>query len=229
MGDRLDRLGAATRPRPGTTALRNIDDPVAPEGGLRVLRGSLAPDGAVIKAAAASIRVHQGLAVVFDSVADAEARLDDPGLGVTPASVLVLRNAGPVGAGMPEAGSLPIPRHLAEAGVTDMVRVSDARMSGTAYGTVVLHVTPEAAAGGPLALVRDGDLIRLDVDEGRIDLLVDDDELARRRTEWSPPPSPARGWRRLVVDHIGSATLGADLDLLAPGGPPVPPESPEES
>ena len=141
--------------------------------------------------------------------------LDDPALPVTPQHVLVLRNAGPVGAGMPEAGSLPIPQSLAQAGVRDMVRVSDARMSGTAYGTVVLHCSPEAAHGGPLALVRDGDPIELDVAERRIDLRVDAAELARRRAQFRPPPPPARGWRRLYCEHLLPAHLGADLDFLA--------------
>jgi dihydroxy-acid dehydratase len=181
-----------------------------------VLHGSLAPDGALIKAAATSIRRHEGPAIVFDSVADAEARLDDPDLPITADSVLVLRGAGPVGAGMPEAGSLPIPRRLAEQGVRDMVRVSDARMSGTAYGTVVLHVSPESAVGGPLALVRDGDRIALDVDAGHLDLRVDPAELDRRRASWTAPEPPARGWRRLHALGVLQAHLGADLDLLAP-------------
>jgi dihydroxy-acid dehydratase len=221
MADRLDRLAAAEldRPRRGTSAIRSADDPVHPPGGLRVLHGSLAPDGAVLKAAAATIRSHEGPAVVFDSVADAEERLDDPDLPVTADSVLVLRGAGPLGAGMPEAASLPIPRRLAEQGVRDMVRVSDGRMSGTAYGTVVLHVSPEAATGGPLALVRDGDRIRLDVDAGRLDLLVEPAELVRRRAEWEPPPVPDRGWRRLHALEVLPAHLGADLELLAPGRP----------
>lgn len=218
MGERLDRLAEQGRlvARPGTTTLRPMDDPVHPPGALRVLRGSLAPDGAVIKAAAATIRRHEGEAVVFDSVEDAEARIDDPATPVTADSVLVLRGAGPVGAGMPEAASLPIPRRLAEQGVRDLVRVSDGRMSGTAYGTVVLHVSPEAAVGGPLALVRDGDRIRLDVDAGRIDLLVDDADLARRLETWEPPDPPPRGWRRLHALEVLPADQGADLRLLSP-------------
>ncbi|MDP6055152.1 MAG: dihydroxy-acid dehydratase, partial [Candidatus Latescibacteria bacterium] len=154
--------------------IRTLEDPLGPPGSLAVLHGSLAPDGAVIKPAAATpaLLTHRGPAVVFESPEDAASRLDDPALNITPRHVLVLRNAGPVAAGMPEAGSLPIPRHLAEAGVKDMVRVSDARMSGTAYGTVVLHCSPEAATGGPLALVRDGDTIELNLTERRIDLLV---------------------------------------------------------
>jgi dihydroxy-acid dehydratase len=151
---------------------------------------------------------------VFESPEDAAERIDDPSLEVTPDHVLVLRNAGPVAAGMPECGSLPIPRRLAEAGVRDMVRVSDARMSGTAFGTVVLHCSPEAAVGGPLALVRDGDMVELNVPERRIDLLVDESELERRRAELVPLPFPERGWRRLFAEHVTQAHLGADLDLL---------------
>jgi dihydroxy-acid dehydratase len=133
---------------------------------------------------------------------------------VTADHVLVMRNAGPVAAGMPEAGSMPIPRRLAQQGVKDMVRVSDARMSGTAYGTVVLHVSPEAAVGGPLGLVRDGDIVELDVPNGRLELHVDEAELERRRAEFTPPPRSSRGWRRLYEDHVMSAHLGADLDFL---------------
>jgi dihydroxy-acid dehydratase len=183
-----------------------------------VLFGSLAPDGAVIKVSAASVGLlsHTGPVVVFESPEDAAQRLDDPATKITADSVLVLRGSGPVGAGMPEAGSLPIPRRLAEAGVTDMVRVSDARMSGTSYGTVVLHCSPESAVGGPLALVRDGDLVRLDVPGRRIDLLVEDDELARRRGGLELAPLPARGWRRLHAATVVQAHLGADLDFLQP-------------
>ena len=197
--------------------IRSLDKPLGPTGSLVTLRGSLAPDGAVLKAAAASAELlsHRGPAVVFESPEDAAERIDDPSLEVTPDHVLVLRNGGPVAAGMPECGSLPIPRRLAEAGVRDMVRVSDARMSGTAFGTVVLHCSPEAAVGGPLALVRDGDMVELNVPERRIDLLVDESELERRRAEFVPPPFPERGWRRLFAEHVTQAHLGADLDLLA--------------
>ncbi len=198
------------------TVIRTLDNPLGSTGALAVIKGSLAPDGAVLKAAAASktLMRHKGPAVVFDSPEDAVNRIDDPALGITPGHVMILRNAGPVGAGMPEAGSLPIPKYLAKAGVKDMVRVSDARMSGTAYGTVVLHCSPEAATGGPLALVRDGDLIELDVEKRRIELLVEEPELARRREQWKPPRGPARGWRRLHVEHVLPAHLGADLDFL---------------
>jgi dihydroxy-acid dehydratase len=205
-------------PPPGAwqDTIHTLESPLAPPGALAVLRGSLAPDGAVIKAAAASpgLLVHQGPALVFDSPEDAARRLDDPTLEVTPDHVLVLRNAGPVAAGMPEAGSLPIPKRLAAAGVTDMVRVSDARMSGTAYGTVVLHCAPEAAVGGPLALVRDGDLISLDVPGRRIDLLVDGATLEQRRSAFRPPTLPTRGWARLYAERVQQAHLGADLDFL---------------
>ncbi|MBM3265444.1 MAG: dihydroxy-acid dehydratase [candidate division Zixibacteria bacterium] len=196
--------------------IRTPDRPVKPSGALCVLYGSLAPDGAVIKRGAASPALlrHRGPAVVFESPDDVAARIDDPALVITPDSVLVLRNAGPVGAGMPEAGSLPIPRRLAAQGVTDMVRVSDARMSGTAYGTVVLHGSPEAAVGGPLALVRDGDIVELDVEARRIDLCVETDELERRRASFRPPPPPERGWRWLYTQHVLPAHQGADLDFL---------------
>lgn len=215
LGELLQQVSPA---QAWQSTIRTLDAPLGPTGALATLRGSLAPDGAVIKRAAAtpSLLRHTGSAVVFDSPEDAAARIDDPALKITPAHVLVLRNAGPVGAGMPEAGSLPIPRYLAQAGVRDMLRVSDARMSGTAYGTVVLHCAPEAAVGGPLALVRDGDRIELDVAARRIDLLVEPSELARRRAGFIPPPLPERGWRRLYAQHVLQADLGADLDFLAP-------------
>jgi len=197
--------------------VRSLDDPVAPGEALAVLRGSLAPDGAVLKRAAArdALLRHEAPALVFDGLRDLAARIDDPELAVTPEHVLVLRGVGPVGGpGMPEAGSVPIPAKLARAGVTDMVRISDARMSGTAYGTVILHVAPEAAVGGPLALVRDGDRIRLDVAERRLDLLVEEDELARRRAELRPPRAPERGYARLFAEHVMQADGGCDFDFL---------------
>jgi dihydroxy-acid dehydratase len=198
------------------STVRTLDDPLGPAGSLVVLRGSLAPDGALLKRSAATpaLLTHRGPAVVFESPEDVARRIDDPALALTPDHVLVLRNAGPIAAGMPEAGSMPIPRYLAEQGVTDMVRVSDTRMSGTAYGTVVLHCAPEAAAGGPLALVRDGDLVDLDAAGGRLDLLVSADDLDRRRARWRPPVLPRRGWRRLHMQHVLQAPLGADLDFL---------------
>ena len=195
-----------------------LDRPFKAEGGLAILRGSLAPDGAVLKVSAATPALlrHRGPACVFRDLADLAARVDDPALPVTAASVLVLQNAGPVGGpGMPEAGSLPIPRKLLAAGIRDMVRVSDARMSGTAGGTVVLHVAPEAAVGGPLAHVRDGDEILLDTEARRLDLLVTDTELARRRAAWRAPDAlPARGYRRLFGERVLQAPEGCDFDFL---------------
>jgi dihydroxy-acid dehydratase len=198
--------------------IRRRSDPVAPTGAVAVLSGNLAPRGAVIKQSAASpgLLVHEGRAVVFDSSADMAARLDDPATEVAAEDVLVLRSAGPRGApGMPEAGYLPIPRRLAQAGVKDMVRISDARMSGTAFGTVVLHVTPEAAVGGPLAVVRTGDRIRLDVPARRLDLLIDEAELAARMAALPPAEAgPARGYARLFDEHVLQADEGVDFDFL---------------
>jgi dihydroxy-acid dehydratase len=194
--------------------------PLVAEGGIAVLRGNLAPDGALIKPAAASPHLlrHRGRAVVFDSIEDFAARIDDPDLDVDADSVLVLRGCGPKGyPGMPEVANMPLPRTLLEQGVRDMVRVCDGRMSGTAYGTVVLHVAPEAAAGGPLALVRTGDVISLDVEARRIDVEVPDDELARRAPTAATLAgfaSPRRGWERLYVDSVLQADTGADLDFL---------------
>jgi len=185
-----------------------------------VLRGSLAPGGAVIKAAAATpkLMVHTGRAVVFEDVEDMTNRIDDPDLDVTADDILVMRNAGPKGhPGMPEAGLLPIPKKLAQQGVTDMIRISDARMSGTAYGTIVLHVTPEAAEGSPLALVRSGDRISLDVPNRRVDLLVSEAELAERRKSWRKPKhmrERKRGYRKLYLDHVTQADKGCDFDFL---------------
>jgi dihydroxy-acid dehydratase len=195
-----------------------FDKPLSEEGGTAILHGNLAPDGAVIKHSAATpaLLQHRGRAVVFRDAKDLMARIDDPGLDVTPESVLVMQNGGPVGApGFPESGNLPIPKKLLAQGVRDMVRISDARMSGTAYGTVVLHVAPESAVGGPLALVRDGDWIELDVANRRVTLEVPPDELERRRAEWKRPANPyTRGWGRLYVEHVLQADRGADLDFL---------------
>jgi len=206
--------------------IRPLTDPLAPEGGIAMLAGTLAPDGAVIKQSAASPELlrHRGRAVVFADRDDLARRIDDPGLEVEPSSVLVLQNAGAVGApGLPEWGALPIPKKLLADGVRDMVRVSDSRMSGTSFGTCVLHVSPEAARGGPLGLVRDGDPIDLDVPDRRIDLLVARDELERRRTEWRPPePFFARGYGRLFAQHVMSADQGCDFDFLLDG--PATPE-----
>ena len=200
--------------------IRPREDPLRPQAGIAVLYGNLAPDGAVIKPAAASPHLlsHRGPAVVFDSVEDLHARLDDPALDVTADSVLILRGCGPKGyPGMPEVSNMPLPAKLLAAGVRDMVRICDGRMSGTAYGTVVLHVAPEAAAGGPLAKVRTGDIIVLDVAGRRLDVDVPDEVLAAR----TPAPAavsafaaPLRGWERLYVDTVGQANTGADLGFL---------------
>jgi dihydroxy-acid dehydratase len=221
----------------GKTLQQNIDEAIVPEqqdvvrpcsnpifggGGIAVLRGNLAPDGAIIKQAAASpqLMTHTGRAVVFESLEDLAARIDDPTLDVSAEDVIVLKNAGPKGApGMPEAGYIPIPRKLAQRGVKDMVRISDARMSGTAFGSIVLHVTPESAIGGPLALVRNGDRIRLDVPSRAIELLVEEGELAARRTAWrlaAADVSHERGYRRLFLDTVQQADKGCDFDFLAP-------------
>lgn len=217
-GDDRPWREAATDPAPVAGCLHTVADPAGPAGSIALLAGSLAPDGAVLKRSAATPALcrHRGRAVVFDGVDDLRARIDSPDLDVDPDSVLVLRGAGPLGGpGMPEVGHLPIPRRLLAAGVTDMVRVSDARMSGTASGTVVLHAAPEAAAGGPLALVRDGDRIVLDVDAGRLDLEVDPAELESRRTAWRSPSVEARGYERLYRDHVTQADAGCDFDFLA--------------
>ncbi|MDP4024344.1 L-arabinonate dehydratase [Methylobacterium sp. NEAU 140] len=208
--------------------IRPLEDPIQAEGGLAVLRGSLAPRGAVIKHSAADPRLlqHTGPAIVFESYDDMNARLDDPELDVTPDSVLVLKGAGPLGGpGMPEWGMLPIPKKMLQAGVRDMVRISDARMSGTSYGTCILHVAPESHVGGPLALVRDGDLIRLDTEGRRLDLLVEADELERRASAWAPPPRRyARGYTALFLDRVGQADTGVDFDFLEHGPPTPEPE-----
>jgi dihydroxy-acid dehydratase len=205
--------------------IRPLEEPIHPEGGLAVLGGNLAPDGCVIKHSAADRRLlrHTGPAVVFDGYDDLERRVNDPSLEVDEHSVLVLRGAGPLGApGMPEWGMLPIPEKLLKKGVRDMVRISDARMSGTAYGTCVLHVAPESHAGGPLALVRTGDPIELDVPNRRLELLVDEAELARRRAAWKPPkPYYGRGYGAMFARHATQANEGCDFDFLAEG-PPVP-------
>jgi dihydroxy-acid dehydratase len=195
------------------------EQPLGPEGGVAVLRGNLAPDGAVIKHTAMERRLlqHSGPAVVFRDYNDMDARLDDPGLTVTADSVLVLQNAGPLGGpGMPEWGMLPIPKKLLAQGVRDMVRISDARMSGTAYGACVLHVAPESFVGGPLAFVRDGDLVELNVPARSLTLRVSDEELTRRRAEWKPPELQyPRGFGRLHALHVMQANRGCDFDFLA--------------
>ncbi|MCC7548238.1 MAG: dihydroxy-acid dehydratase [Burkholderiales bacterium] len=197
--------------------IRPRSDPFQNVGGLAALFGSLAPRGAIIKRSAADARLfeREGRAVVFESLEDLARRIDDPSLDVTPEDFLVLKNAGPCSTtGMPEAGYLPIPRKLAQQGLKDMVRISDARMSGTAYGTVVLHVAPDAASGGPLAFVHEGDRIRLSVRERRLDLLVGAEEMARRRAGFVPPPIPARGYARLYAEQILQADQGCDFGFL---------------
>ncbi len=196
--------------------IRPFADPISPVGGLIALRGSLAPDGAIFKRAAATPALFEteGRAVVFEGLEDLSKRVDDPDLDVTPNDILVLKHAGPHAAGMPEAGYLPIPKKLARAGVKDMVRISDARMSGTAFGTIVLHVAPEAAIGGPLGAVRNGDRIRLSVAEKRIDLLVPPDEIARRLEGFKTPPVPKRGYRALYRRTVLQAPQGCDFDFL---------------
>ncbi|GLX09937.1 dihydroxy-acid dehydratase [Microbispora sp. NBRC 16548] len=205
-----------------------MEEPFQPAGsGTVVLRGSLAPSGAVLKVSAASPHLlqHTGQALVFDRIEDYIAAADDPDLDVTADTIIVVQNAGPRGyPGFPEVGNMPMPRRLLTDGVTDMVRISDARMSGTGYGTCILHVAPEASVGGPLALVRTGDVIRLDVPTRRLDLLVDHAELERRRAAWQPPqPAADRGWVRLYTEHVLQADKGADLDFLIGGSGSAPP------
>jgi len=198
--------------------IRPLDRPLVKSEAIAILSGNLAPQGAAIKLAAATPALFkfEGPAVVFSSLADLEKRIDDPALPVTDKHCMVLQNAGPIGApGMPEAGALPIPKKLGSKGMTDMVRISDARMSGTAFGTVVLHVTPEASAGGPLALVKDGDVIRMDAAARKIDLLVDDAELQKRRAQWKAPAKPKRGYARLYSERVTQADKGCDFDFLA--------------
>jgi dihydroxy-acid dehydratase len=198
--------------------IRPRSEPLDEGGALVVLRGNLCPDGAVLKISAAdsALLQHEGRAIVFEDIHDLAARVDDPALECDASSVMVLRNAGPVGGpGMPEWGHLPIPAKLLKLGVTDLVRISDARMSGTSYGAVVLHVAPESAVGGPLALVEDGDLIRLDVVGRQLDLVVDETELAERRSRWSAPArADERGYRHLHVSSVLQANEGCDLDFL---------------
>lgn len=202
--------------------VRPFRNPIFRSGGIAVLRGNLAPGGAIVKQSAATPKLmqHEGRAVVFDSLEDMAARIDSPALDVTPDDVLVLRNAGPKGApGMPEAGYIPIPKKLARKGVKDMVRISDARMSGTAFGSIVLHITPESAVGGPLALVKTGDRVRLDVAKRRLELLVSDAELAARRKRWKPRKARAgdeRGYRKLFLDTVQQADRGCDFEFLTP-------------
>jgi dihydroxy-acid dehydratase len=204
-----------------------FETPFKPESGMAILTGNLAPDGAVIKPSAASPELmrHTGRAVVFESVEEMHHAVDDEDLDIDASCVMVLKNCGPKGyPGMAEVGNMPLPAKLLRQGVRDMIRISDARMSGTAYGTVVLHVAPEATAGGPLALVRNGDMITLDVPARSLHLHVDDAELAARRAAWTPPePHATRGYARLYIDHVLQADRGADFDfLVGRSGSPVP-------
>jgi dihydroxyacid dehydratase/phosphogluconate dehydratase len=208
----------ASAPNYNTEVIRPIEDPLTDQGGIVVLRGNLAPSGAVIKPSAATpaLMQHRGRAVVFENIENFYARVDDPALDIDENCVMVLKNCGPKGyPGMAEVGNMPLPAKVLKKGVTDMVRISDARMSGTAYGTVVLHTAPEAAAGGPLALVQDGDMIELDVAGRRLHLDIPDTELARRSAAWTPPQLPADGgYQRLYVDHVLQADRGCDMDFL---------------
>jgi L-arabonate dehydrase len=209
--------------------IRPFAEPFKPEAGIAVLRGNLAVNGAVIKPSAASPHLlkHRGRAVVFENIEDFKARIGDENLEIDEHSIMVLKNCGPRGyPGMAEVGNMPLPPKVLRKGITDMVRISDARMSGTAYGTVVLHVSPEAAAGGTLALVQTGDLIALDVPGRSLHLEVSDAELAQRRARWQAAPTPTRGWHKLYLDHVQQAHLGADLDVLVGGsGADVPRDS----
>ena len=220
----------ADAPNYNTEVIRPFDKALTKSGGIAVLRGNLAPDGAVLKPSAASpdLMRHRGRAVVFETIEHYYERIDDPALDIDESSVMVLKNCGPKGyPGMAEVGNLGLPPKILEKGITDMVRISDARMSGTAYGTVVLHVTPEAAAGGPLALVQEGDMITLDVAERRLEIEVSDEDLEARRAAWSPPPPPMTGgYQKLYFDHVLQADRGCDLDFLVGGrGAAVPRES----
>jgi dihydroxy-acid dehydratase len=214
LGERLEREPEWV----DRAVVRPFAEPLAKEGGLVALFGSLAPNGAILKRSAADPKrfEREGRAGVLTSLDDLAARIDDTALDVSADDFLVLQNAGPKsGYAMPEAGYLPIPAKLARAGVKDMVRISDARMSGTAYGTIVLHVSPESAAGGPLALVRNGDRIRLSVQKRSIDLAVPEAELARRRAQWQAPVAPPlRGYAKLYMDHVLQAEQGCDFDFL---------------
>ncbi len=213
-------IGENTRDAPCWNAdvIRSVAEPVQEKAGIAVLRGNLAPQGAVLKPSAATRALlrHRGRAVVFESVEEMKAAIDDPDLDIDETCVMVLKGAGPRGyPGMPEVGNMPLPRKLLERGVTDMVRISDGRMSGTAYGTVILHTAPESALGGPLALVQNGDMIELDVKARLLRLDVTDAELARRRAAWTaPPPAAIGGYQKLYIEHVLQADQGADLDFL---------------
>ena len=215
-GETLGEQLAAAAKFVDRNVIHSADDPIRRSGGLLALFGNIAPNGALLKCAAADERLfeHVGSAVVFKDLDDLAARIDDPGLEVSPESVMVLQNAGSVGAGMPEAGYLPIPAKLARAGVKDMVRISDARMSGTAFGTIILHVSPESAKGGPLGLIRTGDEIRLSVRERRIDAMVSEQDLEDRRREITPVRGATRGYAKLYADSVLGPEFGCDFDFL---------------
>jgi len=201
-----------------TEVIKPLNEPFKDKAGIAVLRGNLAPRGAVIKPSAATpaLMVHTGRAVVFENIEDFHARIDDENLDIDEHCVMVLKNCGPKGyPGMAEVGNMPLPPKVLRKGITDMVRISDARMSGTAYGTVVLHTTPEAAAGGPLAVVQNGDLIELNVPLRKLQLHISDEELSRRLAQWTTPPPPlSSGYWKLYVDHVLQADEGVDLDFL---------------
>ena len=224
LGENIEKAPCYNR-----EVIKTPDEPFMKDAGIAVLRGNLAPDGAVIKPSAASAHLlqHRGRAVVFEDIEDFHARIDGDELDIDETCVMVLKNCGPKGyPGMAEVGNMPLPPKILQKGITDMVRISDGRMSGTAYGTVVLHTSPEAAAGGPLALVQNGDMIELDVAGRRLHLEVSDEELAVRRLSWKPPVHPNRGYQKLYVEHVQQAHLGADLDFLVGGsGAAVPRES----
>lgn len=223
------RENVANAPCYNRDVIKTVDDPFMPAAGIAVVRGNLAPNGAVIKPSAASKHLlqHRGPAVVFESIEEFHAKIDDPDLDINENSVMVLKNCGPRGyPGMAEVGNMPLPPKVLKKGITDMVRISDARMSGTAYGTTVLHTSPEAAAGGPLAVVQNGDMIELNVPERKLHLEISDEELARRLALWKSPEKPKRGWYKLYVETVQQAHLGADLDFLVGGsGAAVPRDS----
>jgi dihydroxy-acid dehydratase len=229
LGDRIHRdaltvngktMGENTADAPcwNREVIHEISNPIRERSGLAVVRGNLAPDGAVVKPSAATPRLlkHRGRAVVFESIEDFKARIDDPNLDVDENSVMVMKGAGPKGyPGMPEVGNMPLPPKLLARGITDIVRISDARMSGTAYGTVVLHISPESAAGGPLAFVQNGDEIELDAEARILNLCISDEEMSRRRAAWvAPAPVAASGYQRMYIDHVLQSHQGADLDFL---------------
>ena len=201
--------------------IATIDSPLQENAGIAVLKGNLCENGAVIKPSAATkeLMKHRGPAVVFETIEDYHERIDDPDLDIDENSVIVLKNVGPVGyPGMPEVGNVDLPEKLLRKGIKDMIRISDGRMSGTAAGTVVLHVSPESAVGGTLALVKNGDMIELDVEKRRLHLDVSDEELQKRRSDWLPPkPMAQRGYVKIYIDHVQQAHLGADLDILNGG------------